>query len=203
MFRLIRNLFHKTREVGSYVGTFRTHDAAFAFRMNTGFPGTVNRTHPASIEPCLIDPNATIAAYGMGVIVDSATQGVRTLVAGDGAVTNLYGIAARPYPVQAASASSYGATTFGSGAPPPSQPLDVLKGGYILVALNNFAVNNSVKNGPVYVNISTSTTNHVQGGFEAAANSGCTTIEITNAYSQNYFNGPAGPDGVVELAFNL
>lgn len=158
MFRLIRNLFHKTREVGSYVGTFRTHDAAFAFRMNTGFPGTVNRTHPASIEPCLIDPNATIAAYGMGVIVDSATQGVRTLVAGDGAVTNLYGIAARPYPVQAASASSYGATTFGSGAPPPSQPLDVLKGGYILVALNNFAVNNSVKNGPVYVNISTSTT---------------------------------------------
>jgi hypothetical protein len=200
MFRLIQKLLQRKREVGSYVGTFRTHDAAFTFRMPTGFPGTVNRTHPCSIEPCLIDPNSTIAAYGLAVVVDSATQGVRTLGAGDSALTQVYGIGARPYPVQQSTASNYGATTFGAAAPPPNQPLDVLKSGYILAYVNNFGVNNSVKNGAVYIYYGASNGQHVQGGFEAAAGGNLLALSSQN---QTYFNGPAGPDGVVEIAFNL
>lgn len=200
MFQLIRKMFHKARAAGKYVGTFRTLDAAFTFRVPTGFPGTVNRTHPASIEPALIDPNATIAAYGLGLVVDPTTQGVRTLVAGDSALTSIYGVGVRPYPIQAQSTTNYGATTFGSAAPPSSQPLDVLKSGYILVSLQNFAVNNSVKDGSVYIWYAASTGAHVQGGFEAAATGGST---LALAQGQTYFNGPAGPDGVAELAFNL
>lgn len=49
----------RDQRFGKFAGRRRTHDAtnAFPFRMNTGFAGDVNRTHPASIEPCLIDPS--------------------------------------------------------------------------------------------------------------------------------------------------
>jgi hypothetical protein len=186
---------------GTYVGTFRTCDSAFTFRMPTGWAGTVNRTHPASIEPMLIDPTATIAAYGLPVLINTANNGARTFVATD--VTTpvaAYAIGARPYPIQAATATNYGATAYGSATPPPLQPLDGLKSGYILATLQNFAVNNSTKNGAVYVRIAASAGAHVQGGFEAAAdNLGTNTVLLSNAY----FNGPAGPDGVVEIGFNL
>lgn len=204
MFGLIRKLFKKTREVGSYVGTFRTHDAAFTFRMPTGFAGMVNRTHPANIEPCLIDPNTTIPYYGWPVLVDATTQGVRPLVAGDSGVTAIYGITVRPYPAQPSSGTNYGAIAAGAaGVPSPNQTIDVLKSGYIMVTLQNAAVNNSVKNGAVYIWYATNAGNHVQGGFEAANTPGSTLQLGAGAQNSTYFNGPAGSDGIVELAFNL
>jgi hypothetical protein len=168
--------------------------------MLTGFAGTVNRTHPASIEPCLIDPSAPPLSYGIGVVVDSVSQGVRPIAAGDNALTTIYGVGARPYPIQVASATNYGAATFGSATPPPNQPLDVLKSGYILVYVNNFAVNNSSKDSAVDIWYAASGGAHVQGGFEAAHTGGSS---LTLAQGQTYFNGAAGPDGVAELAFNL
>ena len=33
----------------------KTRDVAFTFRMGAGFAGDVNRTHPASIEPVMIE----------------------------------------------------------------------------------------------------------------------------------------------------
>jgi hypothetical protein len=200
MFRLISKLLQKTREVGSFVGTFRTQDSAFAFRMLTGFPGTVNRTHPASIDPCLVDPNAPPLYYGIGVVVDSVSQGVRPIVAGDSALTAIYGVTVRPYPIQVASATNYGAQSFGSATPPPNTPIDVLKSGYMLVYVNNFAVNNSSKDSAVDIWFAATAAPHVQGGFEAAHTGGSS---LTLAQGQTYFNGAAGPDGVAELAFNL
>jgi hypothetical protein len=201
MFNLIRKMFNKARQVGEYVGTFRTQDAAFTFRMLTGFAGTVNRLHPASIEPCLIDPTATIAAYGLAVVVNPANNGVRTIVAGDAALTSVYGVGARPFPVQQQSTTNYGATTLGGASvPPTSQPLDVLKSGYILVNIQNFAVANAAKGGTVDVWYAASAGQHIQGGFEAAHTGGSS---LSLAQGQTYFNGPAGPDGVAELAFNL
>jgi hypothetical protein len=199
MLQIIRNLFHKTRQLGTYVGTFRTCDSAFTFRMLTGFPGTVNRTHPASIEPCLVDSNAPVTSYGTAVLIDSVTQGARPFSAADTTTPVApYGIGARPYPIQQQTGGM--TATIGTSAPPSTQPLDVLKSGYILAYLNNFAVNNAVKNGPVYIRIAASAGQHVQGGFEALADMlGTNTVLVSNAY----FNGPAGPDGVVEIGFNL
>jgi hypothetical protein len=197
--QLLRKLFRKTRPLGKYIGTFRTCDAAFGFRMPTGFPGTVNRTHPAGIEPCLVDVNAAPQAYGIPVLIDAATQGVRPFAAADNTTpATAYGFTVRPYPMQAASATNYGATAFGAAIPPPLQPIDVLTGGYILVQLNNFAVNNAVKGGAVYVWFAASAGAHVQGGIEAAATGGSTAL-----LNYAYFNGPAGADGVAEVAFNL
>jgi hypothetical protein len=203
MLQLIRKLFNRTREVGKYVGTFRTQDAAFTFRMPTGFPGTVNRTHPASIEPCLIDPSAPPLAYGIPLIIDATSQGVRPFTVGDTGVTAAYGFAVRPYPIQQQSATNYGSIAFGAAVPPASQPMDVLKSGYILATLNNFAVNNSTKDGAVYVWCAATSGQHVQGQLEAVATGGSTAALSIGSQQQTYFNGPAGPDGVVEVAFNL
>jgi hypothetical protein len=200
MLRLIRNLIGKSRKEGEYVGTHRTHDAAFTFRMPTGFPGDISRAVQSGIaEPCLVDLNAPPTAYGQAVVVDPTTQGVRPIVAGDAALTAIYGVTVRPFPIQQASATNYGAVGLGGvQAPPSSQPIDVLRFGYILVTLQNFAVNNSLKGGAVYIWYAASAGNHVQGGFEAAATGGSTLL-----LADANFNGPAGADGVVELAFNL
>ena len=198
MLRFFKSLFKQSRETGVCVGTFRTHDAAFTFRMPTGFAGDVNRVHPASIEPCLIDVNAPPTAYGQAVLVDATTQGVRPYTLGDTAVAP-YGVTVRPYPLQQASATNYGAVALGGvQAPPAAQPVDVLKSGYILVPLQNFGVNNAVKGGAVFIWVAASAGNHVQGGFESVTGGG-NTVSLTNCY----FNGPAGADGIAELAFNL
>ena len=193
MFEFVTRMLRKR---GRYVGTHRTHDAAFTFRMPTGFAGTVNRTHPASIEPCLQDANAPVTAYGVGVLADAASEGVRPVATSDTTITTLYGVSARPFPAQQTTGGM--SSSLGAAAPPANQPLDVLKSGYILVRLPNFAAANSAKGSAVYVWAAASAGNHVQGTFEASATSG-STVAISNAY----FNGPAGPDGVAELAFNL
>ena len=201
MIRFIRKLLSNSRRMqGEYVGTFRTRDAAFTFRMNTGFPGDVNRTHPASIEPALVDPNAPPTAYGQAVLVDATTQGVRPFTAGDAAVTAAYGVTVRPYPIQQASGGM--SSAFGAATPPTNQPIDVLKSGYILVSLNNFAVANAIKGGAVYVWCAATIANHVQGRFRGRGFRRQTPL-LSRPTTNSYFNGPAGPDGVVELAFNL
>src|SRR5262249_5668758 len=91
--KLINSVFHR-RAPGVVRGRARTRDygsTAIAYRMQAGFPGDVNRMHPASIEPCLIDASAPPTAYGQAVLVDGTTQGVRPLVAGDQALTDVYG----------------------------------------------------------------------------------------------------------------
>ena len=174
----------------------KTNDVAFAFRMGAGFPGDVNRTHPASIEPCLIDANAAPTAYGQAVLVDASTQGVRPFTTGDQSDTVAagYGITVRPYPYQQSSASNYGATAIGAGTPPTAGACDVLRSGYIMGKLN---AGTAVKGAPVYVWAVASTGAHVQGGFEAAYSSTNTT-KLLNAT----FNGSADAAGNVEIVFN-
>lgn len=173
-------------------GRFRTCDTSFTFRMGAGFAGDVNRGHPASIQPCLIDPNAPPTAYGQAVLVDATSQGVRPLVAGDIAVTEIWGVTARPYPIQQpTTANNYGAAPYGSITPPALQPIDVLRGGYIMVQV----VGNPVKGGSVYIWCAASGGGHTIGGFEAAASSGNTA-----ALDANYqWNSPPDSSGIAEL----
>jgi hypothetical protein len=165
---------------------------SITFRMNAGAPGDVNRGHPASIQPCLIDPNAPPTLYGQAVTVDPTTQGVRPLVAGDSALTTIWGVTVRPYPIQqATTANNYGAVAYGNLAPPLLQPIDVMTAGYIFVPV----VGSPVKGGTVYIWYAAASGSHVQGGFEASSTGGSTLTLSTN-YA---WNSPPDANGNAEL----
>lgn len=176
----------------------KTRDVAFTFRMGAGFEGDVNRTHPASIEPALINAAAPPTAYGQPVLVDATSHGVRPFVAGDqsNTVAAGYGMTVRPYPTQQSSASNFGEATLGSAVPPATGVIDVLRAGYIMAKLP--AGGTPVKGGLVYVWAAASTGLHVQGTIEAAYSAGNTT-QLLNAT----FNGSPDASGVVEVAFNI
>lgn len=180
------------------VSTRDTGEMAFGFRMPAGFPGDVNRTHPASIEPCVIDSDDPPLSYGIPVVVDSATQGVRQLDSGDNALTTVYGFTVRPYPFQQASASNYGAASFGAATPPVTGPIDVLRLGYMVVKIP--AGQNAVKGGPVFVRINNGTVAAPVGGVEAQADGGNTIALDPTRYM---FNGTQDANGNTEIAINL
>lgn len=174
----------------------KARDVAFQFRMGAGFAGDVNRTHPATIEPVLIDAAAPPTAFGQATLVDPTTQGVRPFTTGD-ASQALYGVTVRPYPFQQANASTdFGAAAIGASAPPVTGVLDVLRAGYIMVNLPFGGT--TVKNGNVYVRVAATSGLHIIGSFEAAAD-GANNVLITNAK----FNGTPDASGNVELMVNI
>lgn len=169
-----------------------TQDTAFTYRMGAGFPGDVNRTHPASIPPGLIHQSTPPLLYGNGVLIDTASNSYRGVLAGDqsdSVAINLDGIAVRPYPAQQTTGGM--TSTFGTAVPPLGQPLDVCEDGYVIVKCN---VGTPTKKGAVYIWCSASTGSHVQGGFESAADAGDTVL-VKNAY----FNGPPDASGITEI----
>jgi hypothetical protein len=169
---------------------------AYLYRMGAGFPGDVNRTHPASIEPTLIDVNSPPTAYGQAVLVDPTTQGVRPLTTteqSNSTPLTIWGVTVRPFPVQQAQTNqNYGSAPIGAATPPTSGTMDVMTSGYIMVQIP--AGQAVVKGGAVYAWCEASTGSHVSGGFEGAASSG-NTVQIAGMY----FNGPADANGNVEI----
>jgi hypothetical protein len=180
------------------LGRFRTCDVAFTYRMNAGFAGDVNRGHPASILPCLADPTTPPTAFGQPVVAVAATNGVRPLAAGDGGLTDIFGITVRPYPTQsvAAAAYPYGDVILGGGAPAVKQPVDVLRAGYIFVSV----VGQPVKGGLVYIWTAASSGAHIQGGFESVAPGGS---GIALPAGRFWWNSPPDNTGIAELAVVL
>jgi hypothetical protein len=188
------------RRRGVSVGDVRTCDAPtniFQYRMNTGFAGDPTRTHPTSIFPQLIDPNAPPTYFGQGVIADiSSTNGVRVPNSGDSGLTLIWGITVRPFPFQqATTATNYGGNTFGGEAPASSGAIDILRSGSIMVTLQG---STAAQMGAAAKMCIVAGTGYVVGGFSMDSVSG-TFITLTDAY----FNGPAGADGLVELVFNI
>lgn len=172
----------------------KVRDVAFGFRMGAGFPGDVNRTHPASIEPALNDTQNPVASFGHPVVVDTTDQTVRGFIAGDTGVTVGYGVAVRPYPYQSAAGSAaFGEETLGVGTP-PAGAIDILRSGYIMAKVNG----SPRKGQPVYVWCAVASGAHVQGKFEATATGG-STAALANAT----FNGSPDANGFVEIAFNI
>lgn len=178
----------------------KTRDVAFTFRMGAGFTGDVNRTHPASIEPVLIDAASPPLLFGQAVLVDPTTQGIRPMVASDVALTKAYGVTVRAFPTQQSSGTNYGAAPLGSAVPPTSGVMDALRAGYIMVQLGNTAWPNAKKGSAVFVWTAASTGTHVQGAFEDTFSATNTAALDTNLYT---FNGTPDANGVVELAFNI
>lgn len=181
-----------------HLGRFTTHDygtTAMKYRMQAGFPGDVNRVHPASIEPCLIDANAPPFAYGIGVVIDPTTQGVRPIVAGDSTLTDIYGVTVRPFPLQQNSVTPQ----FNSGVPPTSGVIDVLRSGYIIVQLGNGQLTGALKGSLVDIWFAVASGNHIQGGFEATHTGGSSLSLVT---PENTYNGTQDANGLCELAFH-
>lgn len=172
----------------------KVRDVAFPFRMGAGFPGDVNRTHPASISPNLICAATPPTAYGQAVIVDATTQGVRPLAAADTAITNVWGVTVRPYPIQASSGTAYGGAAIGAATPPTTGIIDVLDSGYIMVKVP--AGQAPIKGGAVFVWCAAASGAHVQGGFETIASGGNTCALDVNEYQ---FNGAPDANGNVEI----
>ena len=171
----------------------RTRDVAFQFRMGAGFPGDVNRAHPMSIVPALINTATQVPrAYGDPVLVAADGTSLRGLVAGDGSATPgiVYGFAVRPFPTQQMTGGPTSA--IGAATPPTSGIMDALRMGFIMGKVP--AGSTTVKGGTVYAWAAASSGAHVQGALEPAASS-TNTYTITNAK----FNGPADAQGNVEI----
>lgn len=177
----------------NFMGRAQTNDVAFTYRMGAGFPGDVNRTHPASILPGLQDVTDPIPFYGFPVLIDATDNTYRAIETADQAITVIDGVLVRPYPTQQTTGGM--AATIGAAVPPTSGVIDILDDGFIMVSLSNFAAASPVKGGAVYIWTAASTGNHVMGGFEASSGGGDSTAAITNAR----FNGPPDSNGVCEL----
>lgn len=172
--------------------TFR--DVAFPFRMGAGFAGDVNRTHPCSILPNLINTVTPPTAYGQAVVNDGANA-VRPLAAADNGLTTIWGVTVRPFPIQQAAGGA--AAAFGSIAPPVSGVIDVLLSGIIMVKLN---AGSPVKGGAVFVWCAATNGVHIQGGFEMVAGGGNNTAALDVTRYQ--YNGPPDSAGIVEIVIN-
>lgn len=189
-------------KAGRFVGRARTTDVsfgyqAFLYRMPAGFPGDVNRAHPASVEPNVNDPTNPVTAFGVPVVANGSANTVRTMISTDTAVTAVYGFAVRSFPYQQSTTSSaYGGIGFGAGAVPAGQPLDVLRAGYIMSSLNT---GTATKGGAVFVWVAATSGVHIQGGLEIASSAGNTASLDPTKYQ---FNGPADANGVVEVSVN-
>jgi hypothetical protein len=198
LFDILIRKHQEANRRGKFVGRRFTQDVAIPFRMGAGLAGDVNRSHPASIPPFLIDPTNPPAGFGVPALINAAANSLRGVLATDNAITDVDAVTVRPYPFQVDTATGYGAQGFGGGAPPLSQPIDGLVSGYIMVAVP--AGQSPTKKGTVYIWIGAAGGGHLVGGFEAV-NGGGNTVAITNP--KTYFNSPADANGIAELAFNV
>lgn len=174
-----------TRDVQSYT--------AFKYRMPAGFPGDVNRTHPASILPCLIDDDTPPLRFGGAVIADGADNSVRQPAPGDIAA-KVYGFLCRPFPYQQTVGGM--SADFGVGTPPASGVCDILRAGYIMTQISGGGTPR--KGDPVYIWVAASTGNHIQGYPETAPTTGSTVLAANCTW-----NGPGDGNNVAEISVVL
>jgi hypothetical protein len=166
----------------------RTRDIAIDFRMLAGFAGAVNRTHPANIEPVLIDQNAPPLYYGQGVVIDPTTQGVRPLVAADSGLSDVYGVTVRPFPISQTSGTLPLSATIGAATPPAAGLMDVLTFGYIMVPFNaNGAA--PVKGGPAYIWVAATAGVETQGLWTTSNFGTADTIQVGTVPRTTYQGG--------------
>jgi hypothetical protein len=161
---------------------------AFIYRMPAGIAGDVSRKELSKVEPQFVDSDYPVLRYGEPVKMVSAQ--LRPFTTGDDAVVP-YGFGVRPYPIQGTTSEALGTAT-----PPTTQPLDVLKSGYMTV---NCKAGTPALNGSVYVRVVDSgVSTQPLGGIEAAADGG-DCVAITGCI----FMGAADSDGNVEIAYNI
>lgn len=172
--------------------------SAFPFRMGAGSPGTVTRTHPASISAYLNDNTHPLTAYGQAVLFNPTGNDVRAVLTTDSAILDIAGVSVRPYPYAGVPSAQIGApSAFGGEQPAPGLQVDVCTFGSILVPVSG-PTDNIALGAPVYLWIQASSGAHVLGGFEGTVNSG-NNIPLPSRWK---WGGPPDANGVAELIFN-
>ncbi|MDR8026986.1 hypothetical protein KPA93_27605 [Burkholderia cenocepacia] len=163
---------------------------AYTFRMPAGFAGDLQRAEVATIESQQIDSAAPPTVFGVAVkLVNGKIQPINN--AADTAAL-VYGVNLRPYPIQ-----GNGTDPLGTSTPPTSGVTDVLKRGYVNVALGGTTA--ATKGGTVYVRVAAAAAGKPLGGFEAAAD-GTNTVAMPASW---YFTGPGDTYGITEIAVNI
>ncbi len=196
-----RTPHERDEKTGLYIPSWKTRDAAFTYRSGAGFPGDVNRMHPASINAYMPDPTTPPDLFGQPVIVDGTSHQVRKMASGDTAVTVPWGTTVRPFPFQQPTAATAGApATVNSGTPPSNAPVDVLRAGYILVKLGDGQITGAVLGGPVYVWCAASSGHNVAGSYTTSTTGGSVATLDANRF---YFHGTEDGSGIVEISFNV
>lgn len=200
--QLIGAIFAKPdRRPRTPYGRMRFRDSnltSIPFRMNAGIAGDPSRFHPINVEPNLTDAVAPPLAYGIPVLQGAAGVGVRPYAAADqsdGVTSDPWGFTVRPFPGQQVTGGM--TATFGSGVPPATGVIDVLRMGYIMASLPAGQVPN--KGDPVFVWAVASVGIHVQGGIESVFSAGNTT-----KFGPRYtFGGSPDAAGNVEVCVNV
>ena len=180
-----------------------THDVAYTYRMGAGFPGDVNRTHPAEIEAALLDTTAAhqLNAYGNAGVLDGTTNAFRGYIAADASDSVLslpFGALVRSFPYQTPAGASNASQGLGAATPPTSGLVDVLRSGLIMGQLN-VGSTAPVKGGRVYIWCAATSGDHIQGGYETEASSG-NTVELDARFT---YNGGMDANSVAEISFNV
>lgn len=156
---------------------------AYLNRMPAGIPGDVSRKEGAVIESNLAGPKP----IPYGAFVKLVSGKLEPLAASDTAAV-IYGLAVRPYPKQS------DAVGFGAASAPAGSLCDVLRSGYMTVALKS---GTAVRGGQVHVRVTADADKSV-GDIEAAADT-TKTVAVTGCT----FMGPADADGNTEIAYNI
>lgn len=177
-------------------GRSKTRDVAFTYRMGAGFPGDINRTHPAEVEAAVV-ASVPPTAYGQPVLIENASQGIRPFQAGDVAVIMPWGFTVRPFPTQQQSGGM--TASLGAATPPTSGVMDVMRQGLMMTQLNDIAATPK-KGDPVFVWCAATAGVHKQGGIEVIASGGNTAALDPNKFQ---FNGTPDSAGVVEISCNV
>lgn len=135
------------------------------FKAPSVFPGDLTRpTAPFTTETAVGLTGNFPTVFGNPVAIDSATGHVRPIGAGDD-TADIFGAVVRVFPTQSA---SYPNSAIGAGTPSTTEPLTVLRDGYIGVKV--LGATAPVKGGAVYVQTVANGALTV-GGISAAADS--------------------------------
>ena len=153
---------------------------AFLYRMASGIPGASSRNSAFTIEPGIISSVTPPTEYGIPLALD-ADLNMRPIQGGDTA-GSVQGFLARAFPTNS------GTDGIATATPPTSGACDVLKMGYMNVAVNR---GTAAKGGKVYIrtiaNASYPTTS--VGDVEAE---GDTPAPVATAKAGNTGNGTVG-----------
>jgi len=141
---------------------------AYQFRMPAGFAGDLQRAEVATIETQLIDSATPPLAFGVPVKF----------------------VAGKIQPIAAADPGSVvqgnGTDPLGTSTPPTSGVTDILKRGYVMVALNGATA--AAKNASAYVRVGNASAGKPIGGVEAGTDNAVASL----AYAGNTGNGTLG-----------
>jgi hypothetical protein len=147
---------------------------SYPYQMPMGIPGNVTRPEISTIEQFIA--NQTTPPTVFGVPVKNVSAKIQPIAAGD-LSSAIIGFLARPYPT-----TGNGTDGLGVATPNKALPMDVLKRGYINVAVGGTTPPTS--GSPVYVRVGNASTGKVIGDVEAAADIGVTAAATVGTGTQ-------------------